>query len=102
MLFFNLSEKTITNACKAAFEYEISPYVGQTKAQVTFWHGQREPYPAKTAKKMKEYLPAMRIRIFGNLGHGELFSRFPQRYVAEIRNFLLPENQSTDALQTES
>ncbi len=102
MLFFNLSEKTITNACKAAFEYEISPYVGQSKAQVTFWHGQREPYPAKTAKKMKEYLPAMRIRIFGNLGHGELFSRFPQRYVVEIRNFLLPENQSTDALQTES
>ena len=34
--YFNLSEKTITNACKAAFEYEISPYVGQTKAQVTF------------------------------------------------------------------
>ncbi|HNY94000.1 MAG TPA: hypothetical protein PKJ88_04805, partial [Flexilinea sp.] len=33
-------------------------------------------YPAKTAKKMKEYLPAMRIRIFVNLGHGELLAAF--------------------------
>ena len=95
-LYFHLSPKTIQNTCKEAYCYRIPAAIADVSSRMVYWHGDRDANGTGSAKAMKALLPALRIRIFGGIGHGDLLMRFPQRYSAQIRNFLNPETQSSE------
>ena len=88
-LYAGVSMKTIGNACMDIYTYSISPRLAEHTKPVVFWCGQNEPFPKKSAKLLKRYLPQMRMRVFKGMGHGQIFREhtriYARRLLAELR-----------------
>jgi pimeloyl-ACP methyl ester carboxylesterase len=79
---------SIRNACRDVYGYEISDGLSRFHGAVAFWRGSREPYPAKTAKLLKQYLPQMQVEVFDGLGHGQLLREQPEAYAKKLTEFM--------------
>jgi len=55
---------------------------------IIFWHGSNEPYPFKSARLLKRYLPQMEEKVFDNMGHGQMLNEHPEEYGELILNFM--------------
>ena len=55
---------------------------------VVFWHGENEPYPVKSAKLLKKYLPQMEIRVFKGMGHGQMLHEHTKAYAGSLISFM--------------
>ena len=64
----NVEMQSIRNACRDVYRYEISGEISDFSGEVTFWHGSNEPYPRKTVKLLKKYLPRMQVEVFEEVG----------------------------------
>jgi pimeloyl-ACP methyl ester carboxylesterase len=84
----NVALPSIRNACRDVYGYEISPALSDFGGKVAFWHGSREPYPRKSAKLLKKYLPHMQVEVFPGLGHGQLLHEHPDEYRIKLKQFL--------------
>ena len=77
-------------------EYEISTgdlYNSQYKQRgycinVVFWHGSNEPYPRKSARLLKEYLPKLEVVEFDDMGHGQYLHEHSVEYAAKFIEYL--------------
>jgi hypothetical protein len=49
--------------------------------------GSNEPYPKKSAKLLKEYLPQMRVEIIQKSGHGQFLNEHPDEYAQKLKEF---------------
>lgn len=54
---------------------------------ITYWYGSKELFPPKSVKFVKELFPNVRVKIFENLGHGELIMKHPKKCIEEMRQF---------------
>jgi pimeloyl-ACP methyl ester carboxylesterase len=81
----NIALQSIRNACRDVYGYEIPRELSNFPGQVTFWHGSNEPYPRKTAKLLKRYLPQMQVEVFNGLGHGQLLRQQPEAYAQKLK-----------------
>jgi hypothetical protein len=70
------------------YGYEISGEVSNFGGKVAFWHGSSEPYPRKSAKLLKKYLPQMQVEVFSGLGHGQLLNEHPDEYLKRLKTFM--------------
>lgn len=58
------------------------------KNPISFWFGENEPYPKKSAELLKRYLPQMRVCVFKGMGHGQMLHEHPAAYAEQIINEL--------------
>jgi pimeloyl-ACP methyl ester carboxylesterase len=84
----NIALQSIRNACRDVYGYKISNELSQFRGAVAFWHGSNEPYPRKTAKLLKNYLPQMQVEVFPGLGHGQFLRQKPEEYAQKLNEFL--------------
>jgi pimeloyl-ACP methyl ester carboxylesterase len=66
----NIEPQSIANACRDVYGYRVSDELSDFKGEVTFMCGSNEPYPQKSAKLLKGYLPQMRTEVFQDKGTG--------------------------------
>jgi pimeloyl-ACP methyl ester carboxylesterase len=84
----NIELQSVRNACRDVYGYEISSAISDFNGKVAFWHGSQEPYPRKSAKLLKKYLPQMQVEVFHGLGHGQLLHEHPNEYSQKLNNFM--------------
>lgn len=88
MMYPKITKKTIQNACKYLYHYEIPENLREFKNPVLFWRGSEEPIPVKSEKKLKEYLPRMTTEVFEGMGHGQFLHEHPEEYADKLKQFI--------------
>lgn len=88
MLFTEVRSRTIMNCCSDIYSFTLRDSLRCTTAETVFWMGEHEPYPRKTARLLRAYLPDMRVRVFRGMGHGQLLHEHPKFYCRELVRFL--------------
>ena len=58
------------------------------KKPIIFWHGSNEPYPVKSVRLLKRYLPQLKERVFDNMGHGQMLNEHPSEYAKLVLDFM--------------
>ena len=88
MLFRQIKSETIRNCCDNVYSFTLCDSLRNVTSEIVFWMGAHEPYPRKTARLLRQYLPKMRVRVFKNMGHGQLLHEHPKYYCRELLQFL--------------
>ncbi|MCR5092772.1 MAG: alpha/beta hydrolase [Lachnospiraceae bacterium] len=88
-MYRGVSIRSIGNACMSVYTYEIKDTLRDHVGPVEFWLGENEPYPVRSAKLLKKYLPQMRRRMFKGMGHGQLLHEHTPVYAKRLTDFLL-------------
>lgn len=88
-IFINASSETIYNCFLDLFHYTIPQNISSSTAEVTYWFGSNEPFPPRSLKYLKEYLPNVKVKVFDNMGHGELITKHPKRCIEEMKRVFL-------------
>ena len=52
------------------------------------YRGENEPYPVKSARLLKKYLPQMKVCVFKGMGHGQLLNEHTGAYAKRLISFL--------------
>ena len=87
-LYKGVSIKSIGNAAISCYTYTIKEGLRNYQNPVAFWYGENEPYPKKSAKLLKKYLPQMQKRVFRNMGHGQALHEHPSAYAKRLTAFM--------------
>ena len=88
MLYTGVSNNTIINCCHDVYRFELTERLRGCTAEVTYWLGENEQYPRKTAALLRKYLPEMQVRMFAGMGHGQLIHEHKAYYCRELMRFL--------------
>ena len=92
-LYKGVSLMSVGNACMACYTYTIKENLREYKNPVVFWHGENEPYPAKSARLLKAYLPQLKKRVYKGMGHGQMLHEYPAVYAKRMIAFLDDHSQ---------
>ena len=87
-LYKGVSLKSIGNAALSCYTYDIKEGIRDYHNPIVFWHGENEPYPVKSAKLLKQYLPQMKKRVFKGMGHGQLLHEHTGVYAKRLIAFM--------------
>ena len=87
-LYKGVSLKSIGNAALSCYTYTIKEGLRDHHNPVVFWHGENEPYPVKSARLLKQYLPQMKKRVYKNMGHGQMLHEHTKAYAKRLIGFL--------------
>jgi len=88
MLFPNVKSETIRNCCHDVYDFEVRDELRKTSTEIMFWLGENEPYPRKSVKLLYRYLPAIKVRMFRGMGHGQLLHEHRTYYLKALIKFL--------------
>ena len=88
MIYPKISKNTIKNACKFIYHYKVPENLSKFSNPVMFWRGSEEPIPAKSEKRLREYLPQMKTEVFEGMGHGQFLHDHPNEYAEKLKIFL--------------
>lgn len=88
MMYPQISKETIKNACRYIYHYKVPENLTKFSNPVLFWRGSQEPIPAKSEKKLREYLPQMKTEVFEGMGHGQFLHEYPIEYAEKLKKFL--------------
>lgn len=88
MIYPKISKNTIKNACKFIYHYKVPENLSKFSNPVMFWRGSEEPIPAKSEKRLREYLPQMKTEVFEGMGHGQFLHDHPKEYAEKLKIFL--------------
>ena len=84
----NIEIQSIKHVCADIYGYEISSEISDFSGEVVFWYGSNEPYPRKTVKLLKRYLPKMQVEVFEGMGHGQFLNEHSEEYAKKIKECL--------------
>lgn len=87
MLYMGISQTTLKNACRAVYTYDIPEGLSAYEKPVMFWRGAREPYPKRSARILKKYLPQMQETVFPEMGHTQYLHDCPAEYARGLIEF---------------
>ena len=87
-LYKGVSLKSIGNAALSCYKYDVKDGIREYKNRVAYWRGENEPYPAKSARLLKKYLPQMKVCVFKGMGHGQLLNEHTGTYAKRLISFL--------------
>ena len=90
-LYKDVSLKSVGNAALSCYTYTIKDGIRDYHNPIVFWYGENEPYPVKSAKLLKKYLPQMKKRVYKGLGHGQMLHEHTSTYAKRIKEFLEDE-----------
>ena len=88
MMYPKISKNTIKNACKYIYHYKFPENLSEFSNPVMFWRGSEEPISEKSERKLREYLPQMKIEVFEGMGHGQFLHDHPKQYAEKLKIFL--------------
>lgn len=88
MMYPHITKKTIKNACKYLYHYQIPESLRKFTDPVLFWRGSEESIPAKSEEKLRGYLPQMTSEVFEGMGHGQFLHEHPEEYAEKLKQFL--------------
>lgn len=83
-IYPGVSSKSIYNCLIELARFHIHKPLSPS-AEVVYWYGSKEIFPAKSVKYLKQHHSTLHVKIFENLGHGELITKFPEKAVEEMR-----------------
>ena len=87
-LYKGVSLRSVGNAALSCYTYSIKEGIKNHHDPVVFWYGENEPYPAKSAKLIKKYLPQMKRRVFKGMGHGQMIHEHTKAYAKRLVAFM--------------
>ena len=87
-LYKGVSLKSVGNAALSCYTYTIKEGLKDYHNPVVFWHGENEPYPVKSAKLLKKYLPQMKKRVYKGMGHGQMLHEHTKTYAKRLKEYL--------------
>ncbi|MBR4780946.1 MAG: alpha/beta hydrolase [Lachnospiraceae bacterium] len=87
-LYRGISLKSVGNAALSCYTYTVKEGIRDYHNPVVFWHGENEPYPVKSAKLLKKYLPQMKKRVFKGMGHGQMLHEHTEAYAKRLIAFM--------------
>lgn len=87
-LYKGVSLKSVGNAALSCYTYDIKEGIRDYHNPIVFWHGENEPYPVKSAKLLKQYLPQMKKRVFKGMGHGQMLHEHTDVYAKRLIAFM--------------
>lgn len=87
-LYTFVEPETVEKACDAFYGFKPKAALKSCTSDVQFWCGSIETYQKKSARKLEEYLPEMRVRVFKDLGHGQMLREHSRAYIRELKGFL--------------
>ncbi|MBR1797796.1 MAG: alpha/beta hydrolase [Clostridiales bacterium] len=87
-LYRGVSLRSISNACLSVYRYEIKDSIRNYSNPITFWHGSNEPYPIKSAELLFDYLPQLEVKVFPDMGHGQMLHEHPAEYARLVESFM--------------
>ena len=90
-LYKGVSLRSIGNAGLSCYTYDIKDGIRNYHNPIVFWHGENEPYPVKSAKLLKHYLPQMKKRVFKGMGHGQMLHEHTDIYAKMLLAFMEEE-----------
>lgn len=82
-LYPEISSKSIYHCFLELFRYRFQTF--PDSAHITYWYGSKEIFPEKSVKYLKQCMPKIKVKIFENLGHGELITKYPSIAAKEMR-----------------
>lgn len=88
MLYPDITQETIKNACAFVYAYHIPEKIRDYKGTVLFWRGSNERYPRKSAALLKRYLPGLTDVEIENMGHGQYLHEHSEQYAEELIKYL--------------
>ncbi|WP_276862374.1 alpha/beta fold hydrolase [Anaerococcus tetradius] len=88
MMYDKISKRTIRNALKYLYHYQISESLKNFTKPVLFWRGSEEPIAKKSEENLKKYISDMKSEVFEGLGHGQFLHEHPNEYSKKLRKFL--------------
>lgn len=91
-LYKGVSLKSVGNAALSCYTYTIQDGIRDYHNPVVFWHGENEPYPVKSARLLKKYLPQMKKKVFKGMGHGQMLHEHTRTYAERLKAFLEKED----------
>lgn len=83
-IYPGVSSKSIYNCLLELSRFHLQEPLPPT-TEVEYWYGSKEIFPAKSVKYLKQHYPKLKVKIFENLGHGELITKFPDRATKEMQ-----------------
>ena len=92
-LYKGVSLKSVGNAALSCYTYTIKDGIRDYHNPIVFWHGENEPYPVKSAKLLKKYLPQMKKQVFKGMGHGQMLHEHMKTYAQRLKEFLEDEEK---------
>ena len=87
-MYKGVSMKSIGNAALSCYKYDVKEGLRNYKNPVVFWRGENEPYPIKSSRLLKKYLPQMRVRVYPGMGHGQMLHEHVNIYAKRLISFL--------------
>ncbi|MBR2086030.1 MAG: alpha/beta hydrolase [Oscillospiraceae bacterium] len=88
MLFYQIKSESIRNCCGDIYSFTLCDSLRNATSEIVFWMGEHEPYPRKTARLLRQYLPQMQVKVFKGMGHGQLLHEHPRFYCRELLKVL--------------
>ncbi len=88
MMYANITKKTILDACKSLYHYQVSDELKNYTKPVLFLRGSQEAIPKKSEEVLAQYLPQMESMIIEGKGHGQFLHEEPQEYAKKLLDFL--------------
>lgn len=88
MLYPGVTSNTIINACEYVYRYDIPEGIRKYTGSIVFWYGSNEPYPRKSARLLKKYLPKLEEVEFENMGHGQYLHEHSAEYAEKIIDYM--------------
>ena len=87
-LFKGVSLKSVGNAALSCYTSTIKEGIRYYRNPIVFWHGENEPYPVKSARLLRRYLPQMKKRVYKGMGHGQMLHEHPKIYAKRLTAFM--------------
>ncbi|MCR5214476.1 MAG: alpha/beta hydrolase [Eubacterium sp.] len=87
-LYKGVTLRTVGNATLACYKYTIKEELNNYHNPIVFWHGENEPYPVKSAKLLKKYLPQMKKSVYKGMGHGQMLHEHVGEYAKRLNEFM--------------
>lgn len=88
MLYLGITSKTIKNACKFVYKYDVPESIEKYSGDTLFWYGENETYPKKSAVLLKSFLPNMKIESYKDMGHGQYLHEHSEEYAMKLIAYL--------------
>ena len=92
-LYKEISLKSVGNAALSCYTYTIKSGIRNYHKPIVFWYGENEPYPVKSVRLLRKYLPQMKKRVYKGMGHGQMLHEHTAYYAMRLKEFMEDEGR---------
>ncbi len=99
LIYGGMTEESVKNVCSEFFGYKLPKDMKSFEGSAAVWCGSTEKKPQASAHLLEKYMPELGVRVFKDLGHGELLREHCRGYARELQKFLSAKPQHGSAVR---